>query len=112
MPERLRKFCDDGTRWVKSNAPLILHGEWIGDMYAGADLERMPENDRDWQRVYFLRRLSAGQRQQAHDLGVKMADAIRSGRLRPFTMDQAVPGVIRWIMELLFAISPPYRIAK
>jgi hypothetical protein len=39
MPERLRRFCDDGTPWLKSNATLILHGQWIGDMYAGADLD-------------------------------------------------------------------------
>ncbi len=112
MPERLRKYCDDGTPWLKSNAPLMLHGQWIGDQYAGADLDHFPENEQDWERIYFLRRLSPRQRQQANALGVKMVQDLQSGRLRPFTMDKAFPPVVRWIMGLIFTLSPSYRISK
>jgi multimeric flavodoxin WrbA len=112
MPERLRKSCDDGTPWLKSNAPLILHGQWIGDIYAGADLEHLPESSQDWHRLFFLRRLSARQRQQAYALGEKMAKAIRSGHLKPFTMDKVLHPALQWIMGLMFAFSPPYRVSK
>lgn len=112
MPERLRKFCDDGTPWLKSNAPLILHGQWIGDMYAGADLEHMPASDEDWRRLYFLRRLSERQRRMAFALGEKMAEAIRSGGLKPVTMDKMLPPALRWIMDRVYAVSPPYRLAE
>ncbi|MBI5605994.1 MAG: flavodoxin family protein [Deltaproteobacteria bacterium] len=112
MPERLRKYCDDGTPWLKSNAPLMLHGQWIGDLYAGADLEHFPEGQQDWERLYFLRRLSTRQRQQANALGVKMVQLLQSGRLHPFTMDKAFNPVVRWIMGLIFTLSPSYRISK
>lgn len=112
MPERFRKFCDDGTPWLKSNSTLLLHGQWIGDVYAGAELERMPESAEDWRRIYFLRRLSAGQRQRARELGVKMAGAIKSGNLTPCTMERLVPPPLRWIMEGVCAIGPPYRVAR
>ncbi|MFH0800950.1 MAG: flavodoxin family protein [bacterium] len=111
MPERLRKSCDDGTPWLKGQATLLLHGEWIGDTYAGADLEHMPESRQDWQRIFFLRRLSARQRQQAYALGVKMAKAIQVGGLKPFTMDKLVHPPFRWILERIFAFSPPYQAA-
>lgn len=111
MPVRLRKTCDDGTRWLKSNAPLMLHGQWIGDLYAGAELERLPKTSQDWRRVYFLRRLSTGQRQQAYALGVKMAAAIRSGNLKPVTIDQMIHPALKWILKRMFAFSPPYRVA-
>jgi len=112
MPERLRKSCDDGTPWLKSNSTLLLHGEWIGDIYAGADLEHMPESSQDWHRLYFLRRLSARQRQQAYALGVKMAKAIQGGRLKPVTMDKLLHPALKWILGRIFAFSPPYRVAR
>jgi multimeric flavodoxin WrbA len=112
MPERLRKFCDDGTPWLKSNACLMLHGQWIGDIYAGADLERMPESNQDWQRLFFLRRLSSRQRRQAHELGVKMVQAIRSGNLSPVTMEKMIHPAVRRILDLIATISPNYRVAE
>ena len=111
MPERLRRSCDDGTPWLKSNAPLLLHGQWIGDVYAGADLERMPESRQDWQRIFHLRRLSARQRQSAYALGVRMAEAIRSGGLKPLTIDKMIHPAMKWILERVFTFSPPYRVA-
>lgn len=112
MPERMRRGCDDGTPWLKSNGCLMLHGEWVGDVYAGADLERRPENGRDWRRIYFLRRLSARQKKRAYALGEKMAKAIRSGRLKPVTIEKMVPAAARWALGLIARFSPPYRLAK
>ncbi len=112
MPERLRRFCDDGTPWLKGNAPLILHGQWVGDMYAGADLARQPEGRKDWQRLYFLRRISSRQKQGARDLGMRMADAIRSGRLKPVTMEKMVPPLLGKVLQRLFTASPPYHLAE
>jgi multimeric flavodoxin WrbA len=112
MPERLRKYCDDGTPWLKSNAPLLLHGQWIGDLYAAAELEHMPESKQDWNRHFFLRRLSTRQRQQAYALGEKIAQAIQSGRLQPMVMENMLHPALRWIMERIFAFSPPYRVAQ
>jgi len=100
MPERLRSFCDDGTRWLKGNAPLMLHGAWIGDLYAGAELERRPESPADWRRLYHLRRLGTGQLERARALGTRMADTIRGGRLRPVTMESLVPGFLRRLLDL------------
>ena len=111
MPERLRRSCDDGTPWLKSNAALLLHGQWIGDIYAGADLERMPESSQDWRRIFFLRRLSTRQRQRAYALGVQMAKAIQSGNLKPVTMDKILHPVLKWILARVFTFSPPYRVA-
>lgn len=110
--ERLRRFCDDGTPWLKSNAPLILHGQWVGDMYAGAELERMPQTGPDWTRIFFLRRLSAGQRERARGLGAAMAEAIKSGRLKPTTIATILPPPLRWAMDLVAALRPPYRVAR
>jgi multimeric flavodoxin WrbA len=112
MPERLRSFCDDGTRWLKSNAPLMLHGQWIGDQYAGAELEHLPASEQDWRRIYYLRRLGTRQLRQAHALGAHMAQAIQSGNLKPITMEQMLPPLLRWPMELYFRFSPPYRVAQ
>jgi len=111
MPERLRRFCDDGTDWLRGNAPLILHGQWIGDLYAGAELERLPACEADWRRLYLLRRLSGRQRQRARDLGGAMVRALRSGRLHPVTMESMVHPVVRWSLERLFAFRSPYRLA-
>ena len=109
MPERLRKVCDDGTPWLKSNAALLLHGHWVGDVYAGADLARMPESEEDWKRIYFLRRLSARQKRRAHSLGESMSRAILSGALSPVTMEKMIPAPARLIMSFISAFSPPYR---
>jgi multimeric flavodoxin WrbA len=111
MPERLRSGCDDGTRWLKGNLPLEFHGQWIGDQYAGADLERMPENDRDWKRLYLLRRISPRQLDEARALGRKMVRAIRRGRLKPVTMQTLIPRPVQWILSAWSRFSPHYRLA-
>ncbi len=111
MPTRLRKFCDDGTPWLKSNAPLELHGQWIGGLYAGAELERKPQTAQDWKRIYHLRKVSDRQRKDARALGIKMVEAIEDGGLQPVTMETMMPPALRWLMKGLFAIRPAYRVA-
>ncbi len=111
MPERLRSGCDDGSRWLKDNLPLELHGQWIGDQYAGADLERLPECDRDWKRLYRLRRISPRQLDEARELGGKMVRAIGSGRLKPVTMETLIPLPVQWICKVWSLFSPHYRLA-
>lgn len=111
MSERLRSGCDDGTPWLKSNACLVLHGQWIGDTYAGADLERMPQNEKDWEQLYSLRRLSARQRAETYELGKRMAEAIRAGTLEPVTMKNMVPAALRWALGMYAKFSPPHRLA-
>ncbi|WP_291322163.1 flavodoxin family protein [Desulfonatronospira sp.] len=111
MPERLRKFCDGGTPWLKDNATLMLHGHWIGDIYAGAELEHLPQSDQDWKRLYFLRRLSKDQQKRAHKLGVSMVKAIKSGGLKPVTMEKLINPALRWSIELYCKVFPNYRLA-
>ncbi len=82
MPDRLRKLCD-GTPFLKENAPHFLHGFWVGDMYAAAHLHHAPQTNEDWQQIYLLRKLSKEQLDQAYALGVRMAQVLRKGNLRP-----------------------------
>lgn len=112
MPRSLRRLCDDGTRWLKSNAPLELHGQWIGDVYAAADLERLPETEQDWRRIYFLRRLSTPQLEDARQLGVRMVEALEKGGLRADTLENSIPAALRWVMKWYFARKPLYRPAQ
>ncbi|MBU2548240.1 MAG: flavodoxin family protein [Proteobacteria bacterium] len=82
MPARLRSACD-GTPWLKENCTLYLNGFWVGDMYAAADLVRLPESDEEWARMYHLRRLSASQIAKARELGERLAETIARGDIRP-----------------------------
>jgi multimeric flavodoxin WrbA len=112
MPPKLRKLCDDGTPWLKNNLPLMLHAQWIGDMYAGAVLERLPETRADWTQVYFLRRLADEQLAEARALGTKMAAAIRDGKLAAVTLASYAGPVVRGLVSILNRFNPPYRTVK
>jgi len=109
MPARLRKHCDDGTPWLKGNTPLQLHGCWIGDIYAGAVLEKAPETAAEWAGIYFLRKLSGEQLAEARALGVKMARAIEAGHLVPTTLESYAGPLLRGVMDLVNRFSPPYK---
>jgi len=82
MPDRLRKFCDGGTPFLKENAPFILNGFWVGDMYAAAHLPHAPQTEEDFQQIYILRKLSKEQLEEAYNLGVRMAQLLLKGNLR------------------------------
>ena len=90
---------------TKSNAPLLLHGEWIGDIYAGAVLRKLPQTEEEWNTLYYLREISEQQLREASDLGVKMAQAIKNKRLRPVTMENVMSPVIRGIVKNSSVVS-------
>ena len=110
MSQKLgERYCNDGTPWLKSNLPLQLHAQWIGDMYAGAVLKKQPTSRSDWSNLYFLRKLSDDQLGQARALGVKMAQAIEAGELIPVTLNNSVGPVVRGIVGILNRIRSPYQ---
>ena len=111
MPERLRKNCDDGTPWLKSNAPLAFHGEWIGDMYAGARLTKLPQTEEDWSNLYFDRKLATEQLEGAYDLGVKVGRAIKNGGLRPPTVEALIGPVTGVMIKAYNSVAPFYKTA-
>lgn len=101
IPDRLRKLCD-GTPFLKENAPHFLHGFWVGDIYAAAHLPHAPQNDEDWQQIYFLRKLSEEQLEEAYNLGVRMAQVMRKGNLRPTSPFSPIMAIaIRPFVKLL-----------
>jgi multimeric flavodoxin WrbA len=108
MPQRLRRFCDDGTPWLKSNAPLMLHGQWVGDMYAGAVLTRVPQTEADWNGIYGLRRLAPEQLDEAFRLGVRLAEAAGSGMLRPVTLDTMTGPISKVVFGFISRFRRPY----
>jgi len=83
MPTRTgRKYCNDGTPFMKQNGCLLLNADWIGDMYAGGEFSQELKGA-DWHRACLLKELSEGQVKEARALGVRMAEAIKGNRLRP-----------------------------
>jgi multimeric flavodoxin WrbA len=83
IPPELRQYCDLGTPWLLEAAALIANGSPVGDMYACGLFPRQLKNE-EWSKAFLLRELTAGQLQEAFDLGVKMATAIRDGQVKPY----------------------------
>jgi len=108
MPTGLRKLCDQGTAFIKDNGPWFFNGNFIGDLYAGAELDRMPEGDADWHKLYFMRKLSQNQLGKAYGLGEKMATAIREKKLKDF---KPAGPISEAVMGTLLKFWPSYRIA-
>lgn len=104
----MRKYCDDGTPWIKGNAPLMLHGERVGDIYAGAILTKLPQTEEEWNTVFSLRKIAEQQLREASDLGMKMAQAIKNRSLRPVTIENVVGPVSRGIVKLVSRFNRPY----
>ena len=83
MPTNLgKKYCNDGTPFMKENGCLILNADWVGAMYAGGEFSKELESS-DWQKAYLFKKLSEDQIQEARGLGIKIARTIQAGRLRP-----------------------------
>ena len=82
MPERLRKLCDGGSVFLKENGAHFFNAQVVGDS-TRCGREKRPQTDQDWQRLYFLRRLSERQLRAAHDLGAKLAATLGQGRPKP-----------------------------
>lgn len=111
VPPRLRKFCDFVTPWFKECALPMFHGEWIGDLYAGAKLTKMPENDEDWSKLYFLRKLSQDQFDEAFALGKRMAERIKAGNMVPVTLEKSVSPMAMQILRVIHKFRPFYETA-
>jgi multimeric flavodoxin WrbA len=78
VPTELRAYCGTGTPWMKDMATLCFNGQCIGDIYAGAVFTKEPQ-EADWPKAYLFRKLTEEQLQEAFDLGMKMAKAVKSG---------------------------------
>ena len=82
MPERIKRHLPV-MPWLKSNGLDYLNGHWVGEFFGASHFSRMPESDEDWKRVYFLRQISRSQLQSCRDLGIRMAEIIRAGPMKP-----------------------------
>jgi multimeric flavodoxin WrbA len=83
IPTELRKYCDTGSPWLQEMAVTMCNGECVGDMYAGAFFSKELEGE-DWNKAFLFRELTEGQLQEAYDLGVTMARAVKEKRVRPY----------------------------
>ncbi|MEW5913674.1 MAG: flavodoxin family protein [Thermodesulfobacteriota bacterium] len=83
IPPELRQYCDLGTPWLLEAGALIANGTPVGNMYACGLFPR-PLQDEEWSRAFLLRELTPEQLQEAYGLGVKMAEALRDGLVKPY----------------------------
>lgn len=83
IPPELRQYCDLGTPWLLEAAALMANGSPVGDIYACGLFPRELREE-EWSRAFLLRELTGEQLQEAFDLGVRMAAAIRDGQVRPY----------------------------
>jgi multimeric flavodoxin WrbA len=77
-----KKYCNDGTPFLKQNGCLIFNADWVDGMYAGAEFSQKLQAE-DWHRAYLFRELSAEQLKEASNIGLKMAEMIKDDRLQP-----------------------------
>ena len=82
-PPELRQYCDLATPFLAEAGALLANGLPMGDLYAAAYFSK-EMRDEDWPRSFLLRELTEDQLQEAYDLGVKMARAIKAGAVKPF----------------------------
>lgn len=83
MPTRTgRKYCNDGTPFMRQNGCLILNADWVGSVYAGGEFSREMQA-KDWEKAYFYKQLTDGQLDEARQLGVKTAKMVKAGKLKP-----------------------------
>jgi len=85
MPIEMREYCDLGTPWLKETA-VFFNGECVADIYAGAVFTKKLQ-DGEWSKSFLFRELTEEQLKEAFDLGVKMAEVIKSEKVRPYNSD-------------------------
>ncbi len=83
MPAELRQYCDTATPWLMEATALMANAMPGQDMYAAAYFPHELSDDQ-WRRAYFFRELTEAQLQEAFDLGVNMARAIKDGKVQPY----------------------------
>ena len=91
VPEELRPYCDSGTEWLKSNLPMMFNGEFVIDQYAAACFPKELKDD-EWQKAFFIRRLTEKQLQDAFEVGKTLATRISEGKVRAFDSTLAMEG--------------------
>jgi len=77
-----KKYCNDGTPFMKQNGCLIFNADWVGEMYAGGEFSKKLQAE-DWHRAYLFKQLSTEQLREARNIGTKMAEMIQADRLQP-----------------------------
>lgn len=77
-----KKYCNDGTPFMKQNGCLMFNAAWAGEMYAGGEFSRELKAE-DWQRAYLYKKLSTAQLKEPRNLGTKMSEMIKQGPLKP-----------------------------
>jgi multimeric flavodoxin WrbA len=50
-----KKYCNDGTPFMKQNGCLIFNADWVGAMYAGGEFSKKLQAD-DWHRAYLYKK--------------------------------------------------------
>jgi multimeric flavodoxin WrbA len=83
VPQELRSYCDSGTPWMLETGSLMINGSPVGDLYAAAFFPRQL-SDQEWPRAYFLRELTEEQLGEAYQLGVRLAMALKEGRVKAY----------------------------
>jgi len=93
VPKEFRKYCDTGTPWLKDLAQLLFNGEVVGDMFAGGGHTKDLKED-EWSRAFLKKKLSEDQLSDSYDLGAKLAEALKSGRVRPYDPELAIASLV------------------
>ncbi len=89
IPTELRQYCDAGSPFLKDMTELAFNGELLFDMYAGAVFPKELSSE-ERTRAYFLRELADYQLAEAYDLGVRLAQAVQSGKVRPYDPERVI----------------------
>jgi len=83
MPTGLgKRFCNDGTPFMKQNGCLLLNADWVGALYAGAKFSKELRGE-DWWKAYLYKVATDEQLEKAKALGIKMGEMIQTGTLKP-----------------------------
>ena len=84
MPPQVgRKYCNEGTPFIKDNLGMALNAASVGEMYAGA-LYPHKLSVSDWTRAFLLRELTDEQLEEAYRLGLKLGETLRDGKAKPY----------------------------
>jgi len=97
-----KKYCNDGTPFMKQNGCLIFNADWAGALYAGGEFSKRMQAE-DWKKAYLFKELSTEQLMEARTIGIRMAELIKSGKLRPLhplgRMGPILGTVTGWFMR-------------
>ena len=97
-PPELRQYCDTGSPWLQEMGRLLFNSECIGDMYAAAFFKKELQ-DEEWSRSYLFRELTAEQFQEAYELGVSLAQAVKSEAIRPYDSEREAEALLQSCQE-------------